>query len=293
MTTLLVEPLKDTLEQRFRLKLDRRYVLASLLPYLYLHNAPAGTFTLSLLKDEFTVFSHEFTSQDVKDSLNTDNNYLHVFFPVVPINPLILGPCDFTMRLEAEDYFSTSSSSIGWIQQHEDLNNELDYIPTSDSQNPFAMRLKEYKKDMHMQIGFADGFTSASAPDISGSVQENFILENNRLVSTEFEGLIFDKTKETSAFALIEFERYHEVAGIPETYRGTQEITFVVIDDEWVMLPGSITGLEMIQETISQPYEVTLSIDPASGQVSYLSGDMTGTDYEGKAKTSITRISIV
>lgn len=294
MTTLLVEPLKDKLDQIFRLKLDRRYVIASMMPYLYVHNAPSGTFTLSLIREGLTVFSHSFTSTQIKEALGTVDNYLHTFFPIVPINPLILGPCEFIMRLEATGYTPNQSSMMGWIKQHEDLNNVLDYIPATDSENPLAMRLKEYKRDINMEVGFADGFTSATAPEISGATQENFILENNKVTFTAFDGFILDKTKCKSAFALVEFDRYREVGAIPETFRGTQEITFVVIDDSWVMLPGQSTGIEMLQaETISEEYHVILEINPTTGQINYKSGNMVGTDYDGKAKCSITRIASV
>jgi membrane-bound metal-dependent hydrolase YbcI (DUF457 family) len=146
MTTLVVHELVTELAQEFTLNLARRYDVAAFYPYLYMHNAPAGTFTFSILQGVTTIFSKAFTSADIKSALSTANNYAHVFYPVIPSDPLLLNSGDYTAKITASGYTFSVSSFLGWIQQHEDLNNELDYTPANDIENPLSMRIKETRK---------------------------------------------------------------------------------------------------------------------------------------------------
>lgn len=148
MSTLLVEPIKQSLEQSFNLSLTKRYIVASMMPYLYLHNSPSGNFKFSILKNGNQVFEKLFNSEDIKAALNTDNDFAHVFYPIIPSDPLILGRGYFTVKIEApENYRFRQNSFIGWVRQFEDLNNKLNYTPLSDNENPLALRFKEYKVD--------------------------------------------------------------------------------------------------------------------------------------------------
>ena len=72
----------------------------------------------------------------------TVDGFAHVFFPIVPNQPLHLDRGTYSVELSAAGYTATESSFIGWIQQHEDLNNLLDYVPSGDDQNPLALRIK-------------------------------------------------------------------------------------------------------------------------------------------------------
>jgi hypothetical protein len=54
-------------------------------------------------------------------------------------------------------------------------------------------------------VSFADGFTSASAPVISGANQENYSLNNNQ-ATTDIVGLVFDSAAYKSVFFLILFD---------------------------------------------------------------------------------------
>lgn len=146
MSTLLVQPLVSELSQVYEFTEDKRQEIGAIIPYLYVHNAPSGTFTLSLIKNAETVFSKTFTSQDVLDSIETLNDYARVFFPIVPLVHIQLERGEFTIKLSSSGYTHTPSSFLGWIQQHEDLNNELSYTPSGDDQNPLALRLKIYKE---------------------------------------------------------------------------------------------------------------------------------------------------
>ncbi len=145
MTTLLVEPLITTLSQDFNLKNDTRYSIGAFIPYIYMHNAPAGTFTLSIIKSAVTVFSQSFDCTDIKTSLTTTDNYAHVFYPVIPVPDIQLDKGLYTAEISSSGYTYSSGSFLGWIKQFEDLNNILDYTPSNDGENPLALRLKVFK----------------------------------------------------------------------------------------------------------------------------------------------------
>lgn len=146
MSTLLIETIESGgLEQEYRLALETRYNIGSIIPYLYMHNAPAGVFTLEVLVNAVSVFSQTFTSASIKASLPTVNDYARIFYPVVPINPLQLERGLFSVKISGDAAYLasySSSSFLAWIKQHEDLSNDLDYTPSTDLENPLALRLK-------------------------------------------------------------------------------------------------------------------------------------------------------
>jgi hypothetical protein len=147
MTTLLVEKLVNELEANITYSGLQRVHIGAFIPYLYLHNAQADYFTLTLTGVNGEVFSKNFTVSDVKTSLGTVNNYAHVFYPVIPSNPVQIGAGNYTLKLVAgPNYVNSQSSFIGWIKQFENLQNELSYVPSSDASNPLAYRLKILKE---------------------------------------------------------------------------------------------------------------------------------------------------
>ena len=150
MTTLLAKRLFNgfALEHTFNLKSQSRYHIQSIAPYIYMHNAPAGTFTMSIydVSDESQVFTQSFTSSAIKAALSTSNNYAHAFYPIIPNTKLKLGAGTYRAELTSSGYTYGAESFLGWVQQHEDLNNELDYTPANDLENPLALRIKELKE---------------------------------------------------------------------------------------------------------------------------------------------------
>jgi hypothetical protein len=147
VSTLVVETLKTELTHPFSLTLDVRYNIGALCPYLYMHNAPSGTFTFSIEDaDDVEVFSQSFTSADIKTALSTTDNFAHVFYPVVPESPLFLEKGSYTAILSASGYSANSVSFLGWVRQHEDLVNELDYTPDTDFENPLSLKIKVLKQ---------------------------------------------------------------------------------------------------------------------------------------------------
>lgn len=145
MSTLLVQRLETELTQELRYNLSDRCQIGALIPYLYMHNSPAGTFAIDLLNsDDEIIISQEFDCDDIKAALETSNNYAHVFYPIIPTNPIQIEYGLYTIKLSATGYTPSDSSYLGWIQQFENIQNVMDYVPVNDAQNSLAIRIKEY-----------------------------------------------------------------------------------------------------------------------------------------------------
>lgn len=143
---LLSQTIRDSLSQVYTATNSKRFSIAGFYPYLLLVNAPSGTFTFTLTINGEDVFTKEFTSADLKSSLNTTNDTLHTFFPIVPTNPVFIERGDFTCTISTSGYSPSSNSYIAWIQQFEDVQNETEYEAVSSDENPLAMRIKIYKE---------------------------------------------------------------------------------------------------------------------------------------------------
>ncbi len=149
MTTLLGQTLYTELSQELNYSSRFRLHIGSIAPYILINNSPAGTFTLTMTGDNGVVFSKSFTCADVKTAIGTTDNYIHAFYPLVPTNPVQISKGSFTLTLSSSGYTPTVSSFIAWVQQHEDIQNEMDYVPFDDTKNPLAVRFKSYKEGIH------------------------------------------------------------------------------------------------------------------------------------------------
>jgi hypothetical protein len=133
-------------------------------------------------------------------------------------------------------------------------------------------------------VSFADGFTSASAPVVSGAEQENYTLLNNQSV-TDITGLLFDSNANKSVFINYELERigssiYRQVGSLIAVFNGTWSITF-----------GNYQGDQIIDDTLVNTYSITLSIDPTTGQMRYSSGNLAG-HTSSKIKIYSVKVSV-
>ena len=120
--------------------------VAAFVPYLLLYNAPAGTFTLSLLKNAVTIFSKNFTSADIKTSIGTSDNYAHVYYAVVPTNPLAIEEGEYVLKISSSGYTASETSYLGWVRRFDELTPTTSYTPYTDMQNPLVYRIKIYAK---------------------------------------------------------------------------------------------------------------------------------------------------
>lgn len=145
---VVANELKDELSQEVELLLSERYTIGCISPYIYIHNAPSGTFKLSIFSGATEVFFKTFTCSDIKTAISSTNNYAHVFYPIIPDNPLQLSSGQYILKLTSSGYTYSKTSFIAWCQQFEDLNNELSYTPLNIAKNPLAFRVKILKRHL-------------------------------------------------------------------------------------------------------------------------------------------------
>lgn len=148
MSTLLVQTLYTQLEQEIEYTGENRAVMAAFIPYLYFHNVTGATFRFEIERDSVVIFSQEFTSAQIVSAAG--GQYAHVFYPIVPTNPVQLEAGVYKFRILAVSGYTAGLSFIGWIQQHQDTQNAMDYTPTDDSQLSFAIRFKQYQEGINI-----------------------------------------------------------------------------------------------------------------------------------------------
>ena len=141
MTKLVVDELFTTLSQTFTLTKNNRFDIAAIRPYIYMHNAPAGTFTLTVKSGVTALFSKTFTSAEIKSDLSTANNYVHIWKAVTFADPSHLEAGEYELELSSAAYTYSRTSYLGWVREHENLTNELAGSPLSDYENPRAFQL--------------------------------------------------------------------------------------------------------------------------------------------------------
>lgn len=143
---LVVQPLRSTLTEHREYSGESRVHVAAIIPYIYAHNAPAGTFTLTVNGPSGEVCSISFDFTEMQDALATTDNYFHVYYPLIPTNHVKIEAGAYDFVLSSSGYTYSPNSFIGWIQQHEDIQATVDYTPINDSQNPLTLRIKAYKE---------------------------------------------------------------------------------------------------------------------------------------------------
>lgn len=141
---IVVQDLGTELSQAISFNLNDRAILEGIYPFLIMIGNPSGTFYFTILKDSTQIFQQSFTSADLKNSLQTTNNNLYVYYPIFPNIKIKNG--SYTLKLTASGYTKTSSSFIGWGQQHENIQNKMNYTPTKYSENSLTYRLKIRKE---------------------------------------------------------------------------------------------------------------------------------------------------
>jgi hypothetical protein len=133
-------------------------------------------------------------------------------------------------------------------------------------------------------VNFSDGFVATTAPTVDGGDQENYVLSNNQSV-TNLTGLLFNSAEYKSVFIDFEIERigtvtYRQSGSIIAAYNGSWSITF-----------GNYQGDTIIEDTLVNPFNITLSIDSSSGQIKYSSGNQPG-HTSSKIKLYLVRVTV-
>jgi hypothetical protein len=146
MTTLIVKTLETEIVQPFTLT-NRRYQVAGVKSYLYVHNYPDGDFTFTILKDSVPLISKTFNINEVYDSLPSMDEFMHLFYPVNFDNGLcILSDGEYELKLTASGYTFSDNSYLGWVKEYESI-----YVPFSENIStqddyPCSFRLLDYQK---------------------------------------------------------------------------------------------------------------------------------------------------
>lgn len=134
-------------------------------------------------------------------------------------------------------------------------------------------------------LSFADGFTSVSAPAVSGAIQENFTILNNHTAGSI---LTLDSSINKTAFVNYELIRktddfyYKQEGSLIMAFNGTS----------WLLTEGNFQGDSLVNvEGVVNPQDLYLILNPSTGALTYNSGNLTGANYSGTLKLDITRIS--
>lgn len=143
MSILLVETLQTELVQDIDYEGETRVEIAAFIPYIYFHNVTGAVFTFEIEKDSEIIFTQDFTSEEIRLATG---NYAHVFFPIIPINPVQIEAGSYKFRIKAKSGYLAGEQFIGWIKQYVDVQNEMSYTPTSSASNTFAIRFKKYRE---------------------------------------------------------------------------------------------------------------------------------------------------
>lgn len=146
MSTIVANELISTLEQEFTYNLNDRVHIGGFYPYLLMYNSPLGTFKIEVLKGANVVYEEEFTSSDIKTTIGTTDNYAITFYPIIPPSPIQIEKGSYKIKLSSTGYTYYSSSYLAWIQQHENVQNQMSYTPNGDGENSLAFRIKTYKE---------------------------------------------------------------------------------------------------------------------------------------------------
>ena len=131
-------------------------------------------------------------------------------------------------------------------------------------------------------INFADGFTAASAPTGSSGGVESYIITNNvtaGAIST------LEQMDGKSVFADYEIRRETSLGVFIQS--GSMILSY---DNAWSLSFGNYMGDEIFIDTIVNTEHVKLMINSATGEITYDSGNMSGTSYVGTFKLNIVRV---
>lgn len=134
-------------------------------------------------------------------------------------------------------------------------------------------------------VSFIDGFSSASAPSVSGGTQEDFNINNNQ--AAPYALVAYNATDCKSVFIDFELSRYNGSSEFRQS--GTMIASYD--GTNWILNVGNYQGDEMIQDAITSVEHVVFSIGTVAGlgTIYHTSGNM-ATVHFGKLRTFTTRI---
>jgi membrane-bound inhibitor of C-type lysozyme len=149
MSTLVIEELKTTLTQDFTLNNDSLvgFRIKAIRPMLYLHNDPAGTFTISLKQGVTTIDSKSLTLAEILSGSGFSSGQYHwgVFKFEFDNYNKIKRNVTYTIELSASGYSFSESSYMGWVKPHEDFKNTFTGTGGTFLNNAFGYEIWGHK----------------------------------------------------------------------------------------------------------------------------------------------------
>ena len=143
MTTLVIDELRTTLEQDFQVA--NRIQINTVRPMLYIHNAPAGSVTVTLKKGS-TILSSATLSIANIISMASLSNFTWGTFSFYLDEDVVLHPdTDYTLELSSSGYSYSESSYIGMVKPHENPKNTFEDTAINSYENAFGFELWGYK----------------------------------------------------------------------------------------------------------------------------------------------------
>jgi len=118
-------------------------------PYLYVHNSPAGSLKVSLMDSAgtTTIASKEMTIAALIAGLNSFSNYYHGYVLFELDNTAFIADGNYKIKLEGTNGYSFDEADyIGWISEHEDRKNDMNFTPAGDDENSFSYEVWSYKE---------------------------------------------------------------------------------------------------------------------------------------------------
>lgn len=281
MHLVVAHELRDKISQTIEFKKNTRAQIAAFYPYLLLYNSPNGTFKFSLVNSsERVIFSKTFDSNDIKNSLKTNSDFLHVYFPVINDLSLFLEKGIYTLVLESENYIYSNNSYLAWLQEFENF--DLKDSDIEINELPLSYRVKEYR-EMSRVLDFADGFTASNPPNVvGGTVQEPFDVPNN---ANGFELIELDETKYSTIFFRYEITR----KDIDNVYKCAGEFLVSFMDGAWQLFFHGFNGHKILSNELKGNNTIAIRISGDGTKLVADTGAM-GAEHKTNVTLDITRI---
>lgn len=120
--------------------------VAAIKAQLYVHNLPAGTFTLSIKKQSEIIASWDFTSAALQTSISMIHPYFYVKYPFLKPSGFRLDRGDYLFELSSVGYTYSGASWIGWCKDWQAPTVDIyDPQPENFIGYPYAFQILQYE----------------------------------------------------------------------------------------------------------------------------------------------------
>jgi hypothetical protein len=141
VSTLIVEELITDLEQE--IKVTHGIQVATIRPWVYFHNNPAGTFYFNIYGTSGLVKSFSFNYLDVKTASGLTEAYFHSHY-AISMTPFLLPRGTYTIKFEHSGYTYDTNSFVGWCKDVFHFGRTYGDAENY-TENPYSFTIIEYK----------------------------------------------------------------------------------------------------------------------------------------------------